>query len=72
MFPPYSHQSKNKETGGGPKMVEEQDGETTFFPTRKFIERTFECRANSTKQHLNAGIMHPERQPIIFERRLSA
>ena len=28
--------------GGGPKMAEEQDGETTFSPT------------NSSKEHLNA------------------
>ena len=31
-----------KTKGGCPKMVEEQDGETTFFPT------------NSSKEHLNA------------------
>ena len=56
--------------GGGPKMVEEQDGETTFSPT------------NSSKEHLNTekipqnnfwmlaeDIRHPEKQPIVFERR---
>ena len=49
--------------GGGPKMVEEQDGETTFSPT------------NSSKEHLNTekipqnnfwmlaeDIRHPEKQ----------
>ena len=51
-------------------MVEEQDVETTFSPT------------NSSKEHLNAeqipennfwmpaeDIRHPEKQPILFERR---
>ena len=51
-------------------MVEEQDGETTFSPI------------NSSKEHWNAekipqnnfwtlaeDIKHPERQPIVFERR---
>ena len=33
---------ENKRMGGGPKMAEEQDGETTFSPT------------NSSKEHLNA------------------
>ena len=54
----------------GAKMAEEQDGETTFSPT------------NSSKEHLNAeqtpqnnfwtlaeDIRHPEKQPIVFERR---
>ena len=52
------------------KMVAEQDGETTFSPT------------SSSKDHLNAEQLpqnnfrtlaedtrHPERQPILFERR---
>ena len=52
------------------KMETEQDRETTFSPT------------NSSKDHLNAeqishnnywkleeDIRHPERQPILFERR---
>ena len=51
-------------------MAEEKDGETTFSPT------------NSSKEQLNAeqipqnnfwmlaeDIRHPERQPIVFERR---
>jgi len=51
-------------------MAEEQNGETTFSPT------------NSSKDHLNAEQLsqnnfstlaedtrHPERQPILFERR---
>ena len=51
-------------------MAEECDGETTFSPT------------NSSKEHLNAelipqnnfwmpaeDIRHPEKQPIVFERR---
>ena len=51
-------------------MAEEQDGETTFSPT------------NSSKEHLNIeqtpqnnfwmlaeDIRHPEKQPIVFERR---
>ena len=54
---------------GGAKMVQELDGETTFFPT------------NSSKEHLNAeqasqnnfwspaeDIRCPEKQPIVFER----
>ena len=58
------------EIGGGPKMAEEQDKETTFSPT------------NSLKDHLNTeqipqnnfwkleeDTRHPERQPIFFERR---
>ena len=56
--------------GGGPKVVEEYDRETTFSPT------------NSSKDHLNAeqipqnnfwmlveDTRHPERQPILFRRR---
>ena len=57
---------------GSPKMakMEEWDGETTFSPT------------NASKEHLNAektpqnnlwmpaeDIRHPEKQPIVFERR---
>ena len=55
--------------GGGPKIAEEQDGETTFSPT------------NSSKDHLHAeqisqnnfwmlaeDTRHPERQPIVFKR----
>ena len=57
--------------GGGsvPKMVEEEDGETTFSPT------------NSLKEHFNAekipqnnfwmlaeDIRHPEMQPIVLKR----
>ena len=51
-------------------MAEEQDGETTFSPT------------NSSKEHLSPeqipqnnfwmlaeDIRHPEKQPIVFERR---
>ena len=51
-------------------MAEDKDKETTFFPT------------NSSKHHLNAeklpqnnswmlaeNTRHPERQPIVFERR---
>ena len=50
-------------------MAEEEDRETTFSPT------------NSSKDHLNAeqipqnnwalaeDTRHPERQPIVFERR---
>ena len=51
-------------------MAEEWDGETTFSLT-KFIKRTFEHQANSTEQLLNAGRghRHPEKQPIVFERR---
>ena len=56
--------------GGRTKMAEEQDRETTFSPT------------DSSKDHLNAeqipqnnfwmlaeDTRHPERQPIVFERR---
>ena len=56
--------------GEGAKMAEEKDGENTFSPT------------NSSKEHLNAeeipqnnfwmpaeDIRHPEKQPIVFERR---
>ena len=56
--------------GGGPKMVEEWDGETIFSPT------------NSSKDHLNAeqipqnnfwmlaeDTRYPESQPIVFKRR---
>ena len=61
---------KSTEMGGSPKMAEEYDGETTFSPT------------NTSKEHLNAekipqnyfwmpaeDISHPEKQPIVFERR---
>ena len=57
-------------TGCGPKMVEEEDGETTFSPT------------NSSKEHLDAeqipqnnfwmleeDMGHPVRQPIVFQGR---
>ena len=37
-------------------MVEEQDGETTFFPTNSSKEHL--NRVNSTKQLLNAGRGH--------------
>lgn len=40
----YGYLIYNKGAGRGPKMMEEQDGETTF--SYKFIERTFECQAN--------------------------
>ena len=56
--------------GGGPKMVEEEDGETTFSLT------------NSSKEHLNAeqtpqnnfwmlaeDNSHPEKQMIVFKNR---
>ena len=70
----FSHNSvmrlEKKLQDGGPKMVEEWDGEITFFSK------------NSLKDHLNAeqipqsnfwmlaeDTRHPERQSIVFERR---
>ena len=57
-----------KHIGGGPKTVEEQDGETTFSPT------------NSSKDHLNVEQLpqnnfstlaedatHPKRKPNLFK-----
>ena len=61
---------RSTEMGGGPKIAEEYDGETTFSPT------------NTSKEHLNAekipqnyfwmpaeDIRHPEKQLIVFKKR---
>ena len=62
--------NKKVDEGGGPKMAEEQDGETTFslinssedhLNTEKIPQNNFWMVTEDTK--------HPERQPILFERR---
>ena len=46
-------------------------GRGDHFLPNKFIKRTYKHWINSTKQLLNAGRghQHPEKQPIVFERR---
>ena len=46
-------------------------GRGDHFLPYKFIKRTIELRANFTKQLLIVAevIRHPEKQPIVFERR---
>ena len=41
--------------GGGPKTAEEQEGWGDHFLPHKFIKRSFECWAMSTKQLLDAS-----------------
>ena len=52
---------------GGPKMAEEQDGETTFFPTNSSKEYfNAEQTAQNNFWTLAEDTGHPERQPILF------
>ena len=54
---------------GGPKMAEEQDGETTFSPTNSSKEHLSTEQIPQNKYWMLAeDIMHPERKPIVFER----
>ena len=68
----YTHeQSQNSRTrGGSPKMAEEQEGETTFSPTNSLNEHlSAEQIPQNNFWMLAEDIRHPEKQPIVFERR---
>ena len=59
-----------KNTGGGVKMAEEQDGETTFSPTNSSKEQlNAEQNSQNNFWSLAADIRCPEKQPIVFEGR---
>ena len=60
----------NTELGGGAKMVEEYNGETTFSPTNSSKEQlNAEQISQNNFRSLAEDIRHPEKQPIVFEGR---
>ena len=70
----HTHTQKKKKNpikeGGGAKMAEEQDGETTFSPANSSEEQlNAEQSSQNTFWSLAADIRRPERQPTVFEGR---
>ena len=56
--------------GGGVKMVEEYDGETTFSSTNSLKEQqNGEQSLQNNFWSLAEDIRRPEKQPIVFEGR---
>ena len=64
------HKVKYSLSGGGVKMAEKQDGETTFSPTNSSKEQlNGEQSLQNNFWLLAADIRCPEKQPIVFEGR---